>query len=124
MSDSVNHPAHYNTRSVECIEVFEHLPFCTGNAIKYLWRAGAKGNEIEDLRKALWYAKRAASARPAINARAHHAAKNAFAPVMNEFDPITRSAIVCLINGLEEAAIVDIEALIRGDVHEGGDDAA
>ena len=26
-----------------------------GNAIKYIWRAGDKGNEVEDLQKALWY---------------------------------------------------------------------
>ena len=26
-----------------------------GNAIKYLWRAGLKGEQVEDLRKARWY---------------------------------------------------------------------
>ena len=33
----------------------EHFNFCIGNAIKYLWRAGLKGDAIEDLRKAAWY---------------------------------------------------------------------
>ena len=31
------------------------MNFCVGNAIKYLWRAGLKGEQIEDLRKARWY---------------------------------------------------------------------
>ena len=31
------------------------MNFCRGNAMKYLWRAGAKGAELEDLRKARWY---------------------------------------------------------------------
>lgn len=52
----VDHPAHYTHPSgVECIQVTEHMNFCRGNAIKYIWRAGSKGKEIEDLRKARWY---------------------------------------------------------------------
>jgi hypothetical protein len=31
------------------------MNFCRGNAIKYIWRAGLKGDAIEDLRKARWY---------------------------------------------------------------------
>lgn len=59
MADNVNHPQHY-TRSpsgVECIDVVEHLNFCRGNAMKYLWRAGQKDSakELEDLQKAAWY---------------------------------------------------------------------
>lgn len=109
---AVDHPAHYNSRSVECIEVVEHLPFCTGNAIKYLWRAGAKGDRLEDLQKALWYARRAASGPPQIRERGMRAAQNAFHRVHQEFDEVTRSAIVCLISGLDECAIIDIEQLI------------
>ena len=57
MNDPVNHPKHYTEHpsGVECIEITEHLNFCVGNAIKYLWRAGLKGEQIEDLRKARWY---------------------------------------------------------------------
>lgn len=57
--DAVNHPAHY-TRfpGVEVIQITEHLNFCRGNAVKYLCRAGAKGDELEDLRKAAWYVQR------------------------------------------------------------------
>ena len=62
-SDPVEHPAHYTSHpsGVECIDVTEHMPFCEGNAVKYLWRAGAKGDRLEDLRKARWYIDRAIS---------------------------------------------------------------
>ena len=40
---------------VECIQVVEHMGFCLGNAIKYIWRADEKGNAVEDLKKARWY---------------------------------------------------------------------
>jgi hypothetical protein len=57
MNDNVNHPKHYTSHpsGVECIEITEHLNFCIGNAIKYLWRAGLKSDQVEDLRKARWY---------------------------------------------------------------------
>lgn len=63
MADMVNHPPHYTTHpsGVECIEVAEHMSFCEGNALKYLWRDGAKGDRLEDLRKARWYIDRAIS---------------------------------------------------------------
>ncbi len=57
MSDPVERPAHYTSHpsGVECVEITEHFGFNLGNAIKYLWRADAKGSDIEDLRKAEWY---------------------------------------------------------------------
>ena len=61
MSDPVNHPSHYTEHpsGIECIEVTEHLSFCVGNAIKYLWRADLKHDDaIEDLKKAAWYINR------------------------------------------------------------------
>lgn len=60
VEDKVNHPSHYNSHpsGVECIQVTEHLNFCLGNAIKYIWRADDKENDIEDLRKAVWYVNR------------------------------------------------------------------
>ena len=56
-NDPVQHPAHYTAHpsGVECITVTEHMNFCIGNAVKYLWRAGMKGDTIEDLKKARWY---------------------------------------------------------------------
>ena len=59
--DTVNHPPHYTQHpsGVECIEITEWHNFCVGNAIKYLWRAGHKGDDaLEDLRKARWYVDR------------------------------------------------------------------
>lgn len=58
--DPVNHPAHYEAHpsGVECIEITEHMNFCLGNAVKYIWRADHKGNAVEDLRKAAWYIQR------------------------------------------------------------------
>jgi hypothetical protein len=58
--DMVNHPPHYTTHpsGVECIQVVEHMGFNLGNAIKYIWRADAKGDAVEDLRKAAWYIER------------------------------------------------------------------
>lgn len=59
LRDPVNHPEHYTSHpsGVECIEVTEHMNFCVGNAMKYLWRHSLKGG-IEDLRKAQWYINR------------------------------------------------------------------
>lgn len=55
--DAVEHPAHYTSHpsGVECITVTEHMSFLRGNAVKYLWRAGEKGDALTDLRKARWY---------------------------------------------------------------------
>jgi hypothetical protein len=58
--DAVQHPPHYTSHpsGIECIQVTEHMNFCLGNAVKYVWRASLKGNAIEDLRKAIWYLQR------------------------------------------------------------------
>lgn len=58
--DVVNTPSHYAERvpGVECISVTQHFNFNRGNTIKYVWRAGTKGDaaqEIEDLNKARKY---------------------------------------------------------------------
>ena len=56
--DAVSHPSHYTSHpsGVECITITKHMNFCRGNAVKYLWRAGQKGDtldkEIEDIAKA------------------------------------------------------------------------
>lgn len=59
-NDPVNHPSHYTTHpsGVECIQITEHMNFCLGNAIKYIWRADEKHDAIEDLQKAAWYIER------------------------------------------------------------------
>ena len=55
--DMVNHPPHYtgHPSGVECIRITEHMGFCLGNAVKYIWRADLKADAIEDLKKARWY---------------------------------------------------------------------
>lgn len=56
-TDPVSHPPHYTQHpsGVECIQITEHMGFCLGNAIKYIWRADLKTDAIEDLKKARWY---------------------------------------------------------------------
>jgi hypothetical protein len=58
--DPVTNPPHYTQHpsGVECVEIAEHMTFNVGNALKYLWRAGLKGDAVEDLRKAAWYVER------------------------------------------------------------------
>lgn len=62
-SHKVDHPSHYNQDDeVECIAAIKaatkglegYEAFCTGNAIKYLWRWKRKGGK-EDLEKVIWY---------------------------------------------------------------------
>jgi hypothetical protein len=56
-SDPINHPKHYkgHPSGVECIAITEHMNFCMGNAVKYIWRADLKRKPLEDLKKARWY---------------------------------------------------------------------
>lgn len=66
VTDAVDHPKHYTSspakcscgKQIECIQITEHMNFNKGNALKYIWRAGEKGDEIEDLLKAKWYIER------------------------------------------------------------------
>ena len=62
-TDNVNHPSHYTSGmpaiEPECFDFAVSMSFCQGNAFKYVWRAGKKGDAIEDLQKALWYLGRA-----------------------------------------------------------------
>lgn len=60
--DMVNHPDHYQTGNIECIDAIADAiselkgieAFDTGNCIKYLWR-WRKKNGVEDLKKTRWY---------------------------------------------------------------------
>ena len=60
--DPVQHPVHYTTGKIECIEYIEdkELGYHLGNAVKYITRAGKKdpAKTIEDLEKAVWYIQR------------------------------------------------------------------
>ncbi|MCQ4257448.1 DUF3310 domain-containing protein [Stutzerimonas stutzeri] len=59
-TDMVNHPPHYtgHPSGVECIEVAEHLPFCLGNAFKYLYLRNACGSVVENIEQAIWHVNR------------------------------------------------------------------
>lgn len=63
MSDPVNHPAHYGGKDnpYEVINVIEAwgLDFHLASVVKYVSRAGKKGDELEDLEKAQWFLERA-----------------------------------------------------------------
>jgi len=61
MNDNVNHPSHYTTGKIECIDYIrdkltdaEFRGYIKGNVIKYLTREKHKNGD-EDLRKAEWY---------------------------------------------------------------------
>lgn len=59
VNEQVNHPFHYGGEDnpYEAIKVIDahNLDFCLGNVLKYILRAGKKGDKIQDLKKALWY---------------------------------------------------------------------
>lgn len=60
MYNAIDHPTHYNVGCIEVIDAIEawQLNFSRGNAVKYIARAGHKGEEVEDLKKAAWYIER------------------------------------------------------------------
>ena len=60
-----NHPSHYTVGGVETLDVIEaklsqseFQGYCLGNILKYLMRAGYKGKQLEDLKKAQFYLNR------------------------------------------------------------------
>ena len=56
--ENVNHPKHYmSANGLEAIDVIDAfgLDFNLGNTVKYILRAGKKGDALEDLCKAQWY---------------------------------------------------------------------
>ena len=64
LEDIVNHPSHYTTGGIECIDGIcaaltkeELRGYLKGNIIKYVWRERNKA-QLTDLRKAQWYLNR------------------------------------------------------------------
>ena len=57
VSDTIHHPKHYTSDDcgVEAIEITSLLPACISNAVKYVWRCGKKDEDLQELKKALWY---------------------------------------------------------------------
>lgn len=64
----VDHPPHYTRGGIETIDAIEawDLNFHLGNAVKYISRAGHKGDALEDLEKARWYLDREIARRKAV----------------------------------------------------------
>lgn len=64
--DMVNHPQHYKTGKIECIDCISAVvnmydgeqAYDAGQVIKYLYRAPTKQNFMQDLKKAQWYLNR------------------------------------------------------------------
>jgi len=63
--DNVNHPDHYTTGDIECIDAIkasmtpeQFKGYLKGNSMKYIWRYENKGKAYEDLLKAEWYLKK------------------------------------------------------------------
>lgn len=59
MTDLINHPSHYEGRTIEPIHLCERFGYILGNVIKYVYRAGKKDGSPEsvDLGKAQFYTK-------------------------------------------------------------------
>lgn len=58
----VNHPDHYETNGIECIDAMiasqgteSVKEYCLCNAFKYIWRCKHKHQGLEDIEKAIWY---------------------------------------------------------------------
>ena len=53
ITNVIDHPSHYNRGKIEVIDFIEDqgLSFHLGNVIKYIARAGSKGDKLEDLKK-------------------------------------------------------------------------
>ena len=61
MNDNVNHPEHYTSGGIECIDAIEAAltpeefrGFLKGNVLKNTWRERIKAG-VESLQKAQWY---------------------------------------------------------------------
>lgn len=64
-NDNVEHPSHYTTGGIECIDAIkasmsseEYKGFLKSQVIKYVWRYRLKGKPVEDLKKARFYLER------------------------------------------------------------------
>ena len=64
---NIDHPSHYNHGKIEtidyiedCLGIEKFIGFCIGNVLKYISRAGYKGDAyLEDYKKAKWYLNKA-----------------------------------------------------------------
>ena len=116
MTDNVNHPSHYaEGRRFEPIDVIEDwgLDFHLGNAVKYISRAGRKGDAREDIEKAVWYLNRWLE-------RDGGASKDVPTPIPDDLSPPAGSEPIPVPTPhIEEPLDVNIQTVPTpfGDVH-------
>ena len=120
MNDAVNHPAHYTAHAsgLECIELSEHLDFCLGNALKYLWRAGQKSGSSyrEDVAKAVWYIRRFTSKNDAfslVDIRARFTENAAKVLVTEEYDSHLAKFLIAMLSVRPHTALCALVDQLR-----------
>ncbi len=114
--DLVNHPPHYTAHpsGVECIEISEALPFCLGNALKYIWRAGQKEgvSREQDIWKAIWYLNRERWVRSGLSP---HSAEDAAFRVLGceTRSTLLFAALHCIVTGVTDKSLATLSARLE-----------
>ena len=117
MIDNVNNPQHYKAKKVQLVLVFEpitilkDLPFCKGNAIKYVLRYKNK-NGLEDLKKAEYYIK--ADHKIAKPGNIETLVITEYLKKLLQTQKITKTEYKCIVDILinPEKALIDVNQLM------------
>ena len=117
MIDNVNNPPHYKDKRVQLVLDFEpitilkDLPFCKGNAIKYVLRYKNK-NGLEDLKKAEYYIK--ADTKVAKPSNIEALVITEYLKKLLQTQKITETEYRCILNILvnPEKALADVNQLM------------
>lgn len=117
MIDNVNNPPHYKDKKVQLVLDFEpitilkDLPFCKGNAIKYVLRYKNK-NGLEDLKKAEYYIK--ADTKVAKPSTIEALVITEYLKKLLQTQKITETEYRCILNILvyPEKALADVNQLM------------
>ena len=127
MTDALN-PEHYRYGAIEVIDIIEQwqLGFHTGNAVKYLLRAGHKQDAAEDLRKGCWYLQRALAKNKDMrrNIRETHTMPCSDVVVALKLGPMKAEALQAIFVGDYRAALgcfrslADIAEAQEGGLHD------
>ena len=117
MIDNVNNPKHYKAKGtilvleIEPITILKDLPFCKGNAIKYVLRYKNK-NGLEDLKKAEYYIKADTTVAKPGNIESLVIAE--YLKKLLQSQKITKTEYRCIVNILvnPEKALADVNQLM------------
>jgi hypothetical protein len=112
MNDVVNHPSHYTSQEVECIEITQNLNFLLGNAVKYIWRFQDK-NGREDLEKAKWYLKRQLNTYLDLRVSPQKSAELLTKIAGLNFLPEQAKAIACILNASIDGSLISLVQAYR-----------